>query len=490
MALCHCQITDRGFADATNMVGPSIEVIRPTSTQTALDAPSGFFTVHLASLKKELQFPLHSLLIEFLNEVDLLPCQLVPKSHRYIASYLVRCKKVGVKSTLDHFLFTFKLAKGLPSFRRVPCPPSNATLLSITWKHCGQGAIEIKKVVTEESLAALGFEFVQDEHRHHPDLLRDALGGSVDCGPFVEPLEKEMDDELLIGQFVAGRKRKRDATRQRKSKRSSSRGEDSPPREKIVIEVEDRNDVAPEMGATAISSPPRSLMLGGDLARSSQGAFSERPPSPPVVIYEVATEGRSMRFSIPPPSPSLGDVQLETLVTLPAQDRARISASSEDDLNNMVLLKLSQATLGMIEIVGWRQDRQAVMDEARKATEDKQKELQEEVARLAKELEEEKGRSANLVIENTSLSSEVGSVSARVTALEGEKADLFQQLEAKKSDQARRLEEAIESFKSSPEFTAVAMERMNKLVVEWLNTGPGARWMVKESEKSFNCGLF
>ncbi|VFQ94183.1 unnamed protein product [Cuscuta campestris] len=380
MALCHCQITDRGFADATDMVGPSIEVLRPTSTQTALDAPSGFFTVHMASLKKGLRFPRHSLLIEFLNGVDLLPCQLVPNSHWYIAGYLVRCKAVGVKPTLDHFLFTFKLTKGhgdwascpslsqqssklftsdkkgltkdwkpffvfvstglespftgsgLPSFRRVLCPPSNAALLSITRQLYGQGAIEIKKVVTEESLAALGFEFVQDEYRHHPDLLWDTPGEAL----------------------------------------------------------------------------------------------------------------------------------------------------------TVVLL----ATLGMIELVGRRQDRQAAMDEARKAAEDKQRELQEEVARLARELEKEKGRSAALEMKNASLSSEVGSVSARVAELEGEKTDLIQQLEVERSDQARRLEEAIESFKSSLDFSAVPMERMDKMVVEWLKTGPGVKWMVKESKKSFNCGLF
>ncbi|VFQ91615.1 unnamed protein product [Cuscuta campestris] len=223
MALCHCQITDRGFADATDMVGPSIEVMRPTRTQTALDAPSGFFTVHLASLKKGLRFPLHSLLMEFLNVVDLLPYQLVPNSHRYIAGYLVRCKDVGVKPTLDHFIFTFKLTKGhkdwasyaslsqrssklfasdkkgstkdwkpffvfvatgpespftgsgRPSFRHIPRPPPDATLLSITRQFCNKGVMNIKEVVTEETLAGLGFEFVQDELRHQPDLLRDIL---------------------------------------------------------------------------------------------------------------------------------------------------------------------------------------------------------------------------------------------------------------------------------------------------------------------------
>ncbi|VFQ65926.1 unnamed protein product [Cuscuta campestris] len=299
-----------------------------------------------------------------------------------------------------------------------------------------------------------------------------------------------MDNYLLLGHFVAGRKSKRDATKQSRSRRSSSHGEDSPPREQVVIEVEDQDDAALETGTMAINSPAHSLMLGGDLAGWSQGAFSERPPSSPVVPYEVATEGRSTRFNIPPPSPSLGDVQLETLVTLDAQDRARISAGSEDDLNNTVLLKLSQATLGMIELVGRRQDRQATMDEARKAAEDKQRELHEEVAHLARELEEEKGRSAVIETKNASLSSELGSVSARVAELEGEKTDLIQQLEVEKSDQVRRMEEAIESFKSSPDFAAVAMEQMDKLVAEWLKIEPGVQWMNKEGKKSFNCGLF
>ncbi|VFQ82881.1 unnamed protein product [Cuscuta campestris] len=319
MALCHCQITDRGFADATDMVGPSIEVLRPTSTQTALDAPTGFFTVHLVSLKKGLRFPLHPLLIEFLNVVDLLPCQLVPNSHRYIAGYLVRCK-----------------------------------------------------------------------------------------------------------------------------------------------------------------SPPHSVMPGGDLTGCSQGVASERPPSPPAVTYEVATGGRSTRICIPPLPQSLGDVQLETLITLPAEDQARISAGSEDDLDNMVLLRLSQTS------------------EAR------QKDLPEEVARLTRELEEKENRCAALAVERTSqenrcvaleadkasLSSEVESVSARVVELEREKSDLIQQLEVERSDRVHHGEETVEYFKSSPDFTMVAMERMDELTAAWLKTEPGAQWMVREGTKSFNCGLF
>ncbi|VFQ76195.1 unnamed protein product [Cuscuta campestris] len=541
MALCHCQITDWGFADATDMVGPSIEVMRPTSTQTALDAPSGFFTVHLASLKKGLRFSLHPLLIEFLNVVDLLPCQLVPNSHRYIAGYLVRCKAVGVKPTLDHFLFTFKLTKGhkdwasyaslsqrssklfasdkkgstkdwkpyfvfvstgpespftgsgRPSFRRIPCPPSDATLLSITRQLCNKGVMNIKEVVTEETLAGLGFEFLQDELRHQPDLLRDIPGGhqpvqpkdipeeGLDCGPFVELQDsgEEMDGDLLLSRFTAGKKRKRETKGQ--GKRPSSHHREGPSKEPAVIVVEDQDDAALETGAA-----------------------SERPPSPPAVTYEVATGGRSTRLCIPPLPQSLGDVQLETLITLPAEDQARISAGSEDDLDNMVLLRLSQATLGMIEVVGRRRGHQAALGEALKTSEAKQKELQEEVIRLTRELGEREDRCAALAAEKTSkenrcvaleadkaaLSLEVESVSARVVELEGEKSDLIQLLGVERSDRVRYAEKAVESFKSSPDFAMVAMERMEELTAAWLETEPGAQWMVKEGTKSFNYGLF
>ncbi|VFQ73964.1 unnamed protein product [Cuscuta campestris] len=414
MALCHCQITDRGFADATDMVGPSIEVLRPTKTQTALDAPSGFFTVHLVSLKKGLCFPLHLLLIEFLNLVDLLPCQLVPNSHRYITGYLVRCKDVGVKPTLDHFLFTFKLTKGHKDWA------SYASLLQ----------------------------------------------------------REEMDGDLILSRFTAGRKRKREAKGQ--GKRSSSHREESPSREPAVIVVEDQDDAALETGTIAGHSPPHSVMPGGDLVGSSQGVASERPPSSSAVTYEVATGGRSTRLCVPPPPQSLGDVQLETLITLPAEDQARISAGSEDDLDNMVLLRLSQAMLGMIEVVGRKRSRQAALDEAMKAAEAKQKELQEEVARLTRELEEKESRCAALVAEKASqvdrcvaleadkasLSSEVEAVSARLVELEGEKSDLIQQLEVERSDRVRHAEETVESFKFSPDFTMVPQEQMDKLTAE------------------------
>ncbi|VFQ91616.1 unnamed protein product [Cuscuta campestris] len=64
------------------------------------------------------------------------------------------------------------------------------------------------------------------------------------------------------------------------------------------------------------------------------------------------------------------------------------------------------------------------------------------------------------------------------------------QLEVERSDRVRHAEGAVESFKSSPDFTVVAMERMEELTTAWLKTELGAQWMVKEGTKSFNCGLF
>ncbi|VFQ84040.1 unnamed protein product, partial [Cuscuta campestris] len=365
---------------------------------------------------------------------------------------------------------------GRPSFRRIPRPPPGATLLSITRQFCNKGVMNIKEVVTEETLAGSGFEFVQDELCHQPDLLRDIPGGhqpdqlkdipeeGLDCGPFVELQDsgEEMDSDLLLSRFTAGRKRKRETKGQ--GKRSSSHHEEGPSRVPAVIVVEDQEDATQEPGTMAGQSPPHPVMQGGELVGSSQGIALERPPSPPAVTYEVATGGRSTRLCIPPLPQSLGDVQLETLITLPAKDRARISAGSEDDLDNMVLLRLSQATLGMIEVVGRKRGRQAAADEAMKAAEAKQKELQEEVARLTRELEEKEDRCAALAMEKASqenrcvaleadkasLSLEVESVSARVVELEGEKHDLIQQLEVERSDRVRHAEGAVESFKSSP----------------------------------------
>ncbi|VFQ76135.1 unnamed protein product [Cuscuta campestris] len=221
---------------------------------------------------------------------------------------------------------------GHPSFCRVTPPKPNATLLSITRKLYGKEAIKIRSVVTKESLAELGFEFIRDELRHQLDLLSDLHGRSADYGPFVEQegLGDEMEEDLLLGHLVGGKKRKRDTA----------------PQVKQRAEAEERK-------------------LQDEVGRLTRELLEEKKRS----------------------------------------------------------------------------------------------------SDLAEELLGEKSHSARLEEEKSSLSSEVGSTSARVVELEGEKVELVRQLEAKKGDQARCLEEAIEAFKASPEFVAVSMERMDKLVL-------------------------
>ncbi|VFQ59384.1 unnamed protein product [Cuscuta campestris] len=102
------------------------------------------------------------------------------------------------------------------SFQRVKPQPATAKLLANT-KKLSQGAVEIRTVVTEESLAKLGFKFVKDERHHQPTLLRDILGRNADSGPFVElkeDTEGDMDQYQLPCCLTLGdqkKKRKRDA---------------------------------------------------------------------------------------------------------------------------------------------------------------------------------------------------------------------------------------------------------------------------------------
>ncbi|VFQ69514.1 unnamed protein product [Cuscuta campestris] len=202
---------------------------------------------------------------------------------------------------------------------------NDATDMSIIRKLYGKGVVEIRSVVTEESLAKLGFEFVKDEHRHQPNLLRDLHGRNTDFGPFgksslllaeyfdialrmlttlsvsveQEGSGGEMDDQLLSHHLVRGKKRKRDVALQGKERRPSSSHEDRFQLDQVLIELEDQNEATPEMGTMVTSSPSCTATPRSDLPGSSRGTTSERPPSPPALTYEVASEGGLKKFSAP-----------------------------------------------------------------------------------------------------------------------------------------------------------------------------------------------
>ncbi|VFQ84453.1 unnamed protein product [Cuscuta campestris] len=107
-----CTLTAEEFRKAKRLaLAPGVTVRRPTPEQLVYDAPSGFFAVHLKSHEYGFRFPLHQLVIDFFQHFDLLPCQVVPKSHRYLAGFLVRCQGTGVRPDLARFLLLFRLAK-------------------------------------------------------------------------------------------------------------------------------------------------------------------------------------------------------------------------------------------------------------------------------------------------------------------------------------------------------------------------------------------
>ncbi|VFQ74702.1 unnamed protein product [Cuscuta campestris] len=88
-----CTLKGDEFRKAKRLASaPGVTVRRPTPKEPVFYAPSGSFAIHLKSLEYGFHFPLHQLVIDFFLHFDLLPCQVVPKSHRYLAGFLVRCQ--------------------------------------------------------------------------------------------------------------------------------------------------------------------------------------------------------------------------------------------------------------------------------------------------------------------------------------------------------------------------------------------------------------
>ncbi|VFQ95086.1 unnamed protein product [Cuscuta campestris] len=107
-----CTLTREEYRKAKRLASaPGVTVRRPTSEQSVFDAPPGCFAIHLKSLEYGFRFPLHQLVIDFFLHFDFLPCQVVPKSHRYLAGFLIRCQGTGVRPDLARFLLLFRLAK-------------------------------------------------------------------------------------------------------------------------------------------------------------------------------------------------------------------------------------------------------------------------------------------------------------------------------------------------------------------------------------------
>ncbi|VFQ70676.1 unnamed protein product [Cuscuta campestris] len=210
-----CTLTREEFRKAKRLASaPGVTVHRPTAEQSVFDAPPGFFAIHLKSLEYGFRFPLHQLVIDFFLHFDFLPCQVVPKSHRYLAGFLIRCQGTGVCPDLARFLLLFRLAKSsgransdsgsyasifqrqeklfktrkdsakswkgkfvfvslssgspfrkepLSSFRRRSAFVSSDKMLEDVETLCRGGPFEVGSIVTNDALAALGFVFLSPE---------------------------------------------------------------------------------------------------------------------------------------------------------------------------------------------------------------------------------------------------------------------------------------------------------------------------------------
>ncbi|CAH9084271.1 unnamed protein product [Cuscuta europaea] len=93
-------------------VGPSAVVVEPSVDDLLSRPPEGCIAVHILSVSMGLRFPLHPFLREYLRFVGLLPCQLTPNSHSYIAGFLHLCRTRGVTPSLDLFFQSFNLCRG------------------------------------------------------------------------------------------------------------------------------------------------------------------------------------------------------------------------------------------------------------------------------------------------------------------------------------------------------------------------------------------
>ncbi|VFQ87546.1 unnamed protein product [Cuscuta campestris] len=159
-----CTLTVEEFRKAKRLASaPGMTVRRPTPEESVFDAPPGFFTIHLKSLEYGFRFPLHQLVKDFFLHFDFLPCQVVPKSHRYLAGFLIQCQRTGVRRDLAHFLLLFRVAKS--SGRANSDSGSYASIFQRQEKlfKTRKDSAKIGSLVTNEALAALGFVFLSLE---------------------------------------------------------------------------------------------------------------------------------------------------------------------------------------------------------------------------------------------------------------------------------------------------------------------------------------
>ncbi|VFQ95801.1 unnamed protein product [Cuscuta campestris] len=108
-----CLLLDIDFDEVLRFVGDGYVVRRPHTTNHvfSVTCPDTEVGVHVASMRYDLRFPPHDLIVQFLNFYNLLPGQLSPHSYYCFSIFLIKCHQRGVPWSLDLFRYMFKISK-------------------------------------------------------------------------------------------------------------------------------------------------------------------------------------------------------------------------------------------------------------------------------------------------------------------------------------------------------------------------------------------
>ncbi|VFQ98590.1 unnamed protein product [Cuscuta campestris] len=462
-----CTLTAKEFRKAKRLASvPGVIVRRPTPEQSVFDAPSGFFAVHLKSLEYGFRFPLHQLVIDFFQHFDFLPCQVVPKSHRYLVGFLVRCQGTGVRPDLARFLLLFWLAKSsglansdsgsyasifqrqerlfktrkdstkswkgkfifislssgspfrkepLSSFRRrSACVTSNKMLEDVETL-CHGGPFEVGSVVTNEALAELGFVFLSPEDTQR----------SIEEGPSGEIMLSSAERmKLMFPDAPSGN-----------SQAPPSGGRPPTPLVKPTPETtqkKKRKETASAANTLQGSESP--MMKDFGHPKYVKAAFPAR-----VSFLDRDYDPETFLRSFTPPT-----------------DRAKIKDIDWETLASDTFHELGSAMMRMVD-----------MSQRLRASEDDRSRAYVEIANLNEALK-----------------------AAKEQARQAE--ELAQQLAEEAARKARQeaRNQAVAEFLASDAFQEEAFTRMNDLLKAWGQTPKGKAFAHSEGTSWYNLGLF
>ncbi|VFR02775.1 unnamed protein product [Cuscuta campestris] len=462
-----CTLTGEEFRKAKRLASaPGVTVHRPTPEQSVFDAPPSFFAIHLKSLEYGFRFPLHQLVKDFFIHFDFLPCQVVPKSHRYLAGFLIQCQRTGVRPDLARFLLLFRLAKSsgransdsnsyasifqrqeklfktrkdsakswkgkfvfvsissgspfrkepLSSFcRRSACVTSDKMLEDVETL-CREGPFEVGSLVTNEALAALGFVFLSPEDTQR----------SIEEGPSGEIMLSNAERvKLMFPDAPSGN-----------SQAPTSGGRPPTPPVKPTPETaqkKKRKETASAADASQGSESP--MMKDFGHLKYVKAAFPAR-----VSFLDRDYDPETILRSFTPPT-----------------DRAKIKDIDRETLASDTFHELGSAMMRMVD-----------MSQRLRASEDDRSMAYVEIADLSEALKaaKEQARQAE------------------------ERAQQLAEGAARKARQEAR-DQAVAKFISSGAFQDEAFARMNDLLKAWGQTPEGKAFACSEGTSWYNLGLF